>query len=339
MIPVSSFERPANKQSSVGHDPVAEWSARMRGLAAHESTSRQALLDVFLRGGAEAVRVETGRSRWLQISVAVRDSRVFDRKVMASLHGFATAALDDGSISNFFFMHKPPGLRIRFETDDRTMIRESAAPFLNALARLPAVSGVSESHYEPETQLFGGHCAMDHVHRLFTIDALMWSAIHAQRRTLDTFERWQLSFVWLRTLFEALGITGWEDLGVWAYLVTCAGRALPGRAPDPELAAQICAAWDIGTETAASALAARPDLARHLPILGVLAVAADQWRRGCFDVARSSIGPRQAAAYVTIFHWNRAGLPAFQQNLIATTLACRRAMSDAALDDLMGRAE
>jgi hypothetical protein len=51
-------------------------------------------------------------------------------------------------------------------------------------------------------------------------------------------------------------------------------------------------------------------------------LAAD-WRTGYFDTEHAELGPREAAALVTIFHWNRGALSPLRQGLLAEALADR----------------
>jgi thiopeptide-type bacteriocin biosynthesis protein len=74
-------------------------------------------------------------------------------------------------LRGFFFMRKPPGLRLRFDLGDGATAAEGAiVDYLNG------VDGVRwfPSCYEPETFQFGGPQAMEVVHRHAYADALAW---------------------------------------------------------------------------------------------------------------------------------------------------------------------
>jgi hypothetical protein len=51
---------------------------------------------------------------------------------------------------------------------------------------------------------------------------------------------------------------------------------------------------------------------------------ARDWRQRYFDTPHARLGVRAAAALMTIFHWNRAGLSLERQVLFAEALAARR---------------
>jgi hypothetical protein len=52
---------------------------------------------------------------------------------------------------------------------------------------------------------------------------------------------------------------------------------------------------------------------------------AVEWAERYFDAGCPIIGPREGAAFVVIFHWNRGALPAVTQAVVAAALADRLA--------------
>jgi hypothetical protein len=134
-----------------------------------------------------------------------------------------------------------------------------------------------------------------------------------------------MSLALLRTLFAGLQIIGWEDVGVWAHVRAKAGRRL-GDDKDAlpiysAVAQEICDVWsrrdqiEKSLNPAAKMIVARHDQALH--------AGATQWRTGYFSQPNACIGPRAAAAFFVIFHWNRAGLNPMEQALLAESLAER----------------
>ncbi|MFE7135487.1 thiopeptide-type bacteriocin biosynthesis protein, partial [Streptomyces sp. NPDC057638] len=146
-------------------------------------------------------------------------------ELYAFLGEIALEVIGSGTASNFFFMHKPPGLRLRFQAREPGS-RE--ALYAELAARLGARSGLFDTPvrgiYEPESYLFGGPHAMPWVHDLFTADSLAWLHHHAERPA--PLADWRLSLTLLRDLLDGLGIVGWEHRGVWETLQHEAGRAL-----------------------------------------------------------------------------------------------------------------
>jgi len=246
---------------------------------------------------------------WVQVGVAPVDGRVYAR-----LARLADDLLAEPGVTNFFFMVKPPGLRVRFETcpDRQGWLAGVLERRLAGTTRI----GV----YEPEAHLFGGPASMAYVHRLFTVDARAWLAFH---ELSAPGPGWQFSLALLRHLLGGLAVAGWEDLDVWERIRTRAGRDLPpGLDPDrAAVAAEGIRAHWTGPRDALPA-PARALADRWGP---PLSAAARDWLTGYFRGAGAAIGPREGAAFATVFHWNRGRLPAVTQALLATALADRAA--------------
>jgi thiopeptide-type bacteriocin biosynthesis protein len=284
------------------------------------------LSDLFVQGGVEALDAAAYAHRWVQRSIQVNQSAM--QPLMSAVSELANALLQDGVAENFFFMRKPPGLRLRFQAArERAALEQRLAQEVSAWQSRGLVCAHKPAVYEPEYQLFGGVQSMDHVHALFTIDSLFWSTFlgRSDGETADT-DAWSRSLRLLRSVFEGLAILGWEDLGVWDAVLEDTGRRLALDLEYTEgyrdLAALVREVWaessqSLGTVDALQRACA--DLARQ---------QAARWRTGYFECAGARIGPRQGAAYFTIFHWNRAGFSSIQQGLVAEALATRRERAD-----------
>ncbi|MET9324137.1 thiopeptide-type bacteriocin biosynthesis protein [Streptomyces sp. NPDC003038] len=279
----------------------------------------EAVRDAFVAGGLAAVHAAAGTDRdWIQVGIQAASS---DRiGLYRELSDVAAGLLDEGLARNFFFMHKPPGLRVRFQacTGEREALRARVETWAGSYAG----GNVAHGLYEAESQLFGGPSAMEHAHRLFTHDSLAWLDIHG-RRGEQPVASWAVSLLMLRDVLDALEIVGWEDRGVWELVRRETGRqlsaqmrGLPGRA---QAAAGAASYW------------ARPqELRERLPVWAQAvaerhrtAVLSDgeRWRTQYFHTPAATMGPRRAAAFYTVFHWNRAALPALTQALLAEALA------------------
>jgi thiopeptide-type bacteriocin biosynthesis protein len=230
-------------------------------------------------------------------------------------------------VRDLFFVHKAPGLRVRFRSDpgDREGAVTHCAVVLAELIRRDFVTGWYPAVYEPEQRLFGGAVSMRSVHRLFTADTLAWLGFHRVASTAR-MTRWAFSLLTIRSLLDSLEVVGWEDIDVWDRLERNGARILTDTAAlNPRvsgLASVIRRAWS------------NPDLLHeHLtaPIKQLLdryradaKVAARCWIADYFTAPGALIGPREAAAYTVIFHWNRGGLTLNDQALITHALASRR---------------
>jgi thiopeptide-type bacteriocin biosynthesis protein len=289
----------------------------------------------FVDGGLAALRQDRDSNTWLQYDLAFGE--VGRRECYPSLLGAARDLLASEHADDFFFMHKPPGLRIRFHPADRVggaraKVDEVMRGHLLNWRRDGLVRAWRPACYEPETLLFGGPVSMRSVHRLFTADSLVWLAYHgaAVRPGASPGPAWALSLLMLRAVFDALDIAGWEDLDVWDRVRWQTGRRL-----GPRLAAEL------GLEPLTAALRAAwneprslldqvsPDL--HEVLADYRETVADEtrrWRRDYFHSGVATLGPRAALAYAIIFHWNRAGLSTNRQCLLTEALAAHVADDD-----------
>lgn len=281
----------------------------------------------FVRAGLQALAARSTADDWLQIGVGVPtepDARCEFYRRVAEL---VRKLLSESAIDNFFFMHKPPGVRLRFEIGPKSpaSLGERLHETLEHWKEEGLVLAIEPGIYEPESQLFGGTASMAYVHALFTIDSLVWLDYHARPAGDNDHAdvAWLVSLAMLPAVFQGLDITGWEDMGVWHYLGQRAGRDLDqgalSLAEYDEIATSVRAIW-LRRELLLEQLPAdlHSIVSDHYP--GLQAAAA-QWRSGYFATTAAALGPRSAVAFYVIFHWNRAGLSAVQQALLTASLS------------------
>ncbi|MEU7558343.1 thiopeptide-type bacteriocin biosynthesis protein [Streptomyces eurythermus] len=274
----------------------------------------------FLTAGLEALRAHAPEAGWVQLNLAITPPPY--RRLATT----ARELLGTGQARDFFFMHKPPGLRVRFLAAEPSRAPELRADLLRRLTPeragetgTPPVAGV----YEPETYLFGGPRSMPWVHELFTADSRAWLDVHTAVAGDPAPVGWRVSLALLRAVFDGLGIVGWEHRGVWQVVREETGRRLPGGLGEPDLrraAAGIRAYWEQSPEDRLQALpkAWRDVLGEHLVAVGR---AAERWHSHYFASGEATVGPRRAAAHHVIFHWNRGALSTARQCLLTEALA------------------
>ncbi|WP_419994140.1 thiopeptide-type bacteriocin biosynthesis protein [Streptomyces boninensis] len=249
-------------------------------------------------------------------------------RTLAGLRTLAADLLADGDVADFFFVRKVPGLRVRFRCAEgrADAVDERVCAVLSRWELDGVVAGWCGGAYEPEEFLFGGPVSMAHVHRVFTADSTAWLGFHALAGSGGgPGPVWAMSLRMIRGLLDGLGIVGWEDLDVWDRLRRQAGRGFAADAELPEAGARAAVAL---RETWADAR--RSAAVLHPEAWGLaeaycqdVAEIAARWREEYFTVGRPAVGPREAAAFVIVFHWNRAGLSAVRQALITSALTVR----------------
>ncbi|MEV0386464.1 thiopeptide-type bacteriocin biosynthesis protein [Nonomuraea sp. NPDC050643] len=268
---------------------------------------------------------------WVQFGIQAPPERRGD--LYRNLDTLARQAIGTGLAHDFFYMHKHPGLRIRFRADEggvgrlNLLLREH----LHDWQREGLVGEWRPGMYEPETYLFGGPASMRSVHRVFTADSLAWLGFH--HRNLATGNgregrpgpAWAMSLLMLQTLFEALRIVDWEDLDVWDRVRRFRSLA-PAAVEDPRLAqlgTVLRGAWPSRSALAAKVSPEAAELAEEYR--AAVLDEGKRWIREYFESGSAGMGPRAVASYMVIFHWNRAGLPAVRQALITHALLVRAA--------------
>lgn len=129
-----------------------------------------------------------------------------------------------GYFDRFFFMRKPPGLRLRFRTSSADFQR-ALAEWLSELMQAEALLGCTWSIYEPEQYRFGGPEGMELAHEYWTCD----SEVVLRYELLSSSQRGSIprAGVWAMLvndlLRRSLGDSS-EIWDVWRRLVDAVGQ-------------------------------------------------------------------------------------------------------------------
>lgn len=284
----------------------------------HEALMGEAI-DTFLRGGVGALRSERVENVWLHFGLSITDS--FPRLSRALLQE-ACDRLKEGA-QNFFFMNKPPGIRIRFEVP-RFRVEEvhaASARVLNQWRDRGFLDHWRQGFYEPEAFLFGGGRSMTYVHRLFTLDSLTWLDLHS---IPISYPRWAVSFCMLRSLFENLEIYRWEDADVWNRIRTKLGREVPSKLKTKfgpaikQVGEDLASFWNSPRRCIDQLPSRVAEVLERYE--SAAAPVAREWVDQYFNTEHAVVGRREAAAYYAIFHWNRAAFSVPLQSLLTNGL-------------------
>jgi thiopeptide-type bacteriocin biosynthesis protein len=170
---------------------------RFTELAQVEETSGpeiDAELDTYLRVYSAAAQNAHETPTWIQLNVALRrgeggpqqSARILFRQLLPVLRGLRKR----GTEVKFFFVRKPPDIRLRFQAvaADEKLMPCLATLFADLLSSGVVVSAV-RSVYEPEARVFGGSEAMDVVHSYFhedTMEWVAWDQLQSQDRRIPT---------------------------------------------------------------------------------------------------------------------------------------------------------
>ncbi|GAA4929392.1 thiopeptide-type bacteriocin biosynthesis protein [Streptomyces coeruleoprunus] len=287
-----------------------------------EGAAYAAARRAFLAAGLRALRGDRPETGWVQLNVAPGGAEAWPA-LYQRLDDTARDLMGSGAAQDFFFMHKPPGLRVRFRAPDAALAGALREELVRRLAPAPdgAWAAPWPAVYEPETYLFGGARSMVSVHRLFTVDSLAWLDHHtATGPTPD----WRVSLSLLHAVLDGLGIVGWEHRGVWQAVREETGRRLIGglRGAERERAAAgVRAFWELPEGARLDAAVPESRRAGLAVRQAALRDAARRWRADYFETGEAVLGPRRAAAHYVIFHWNRGRFSAARQSLLTEALA------------------
>ena len=249
-------------------------------------------------------------SRWLQVNVALSQQKGSGlpsaRTVFAVLSERLPEWRRQRAVNCFFFMRKPPGLRLRFQGLEPTM---TVLPKLRRdLRTLRACNGIERffcSVYEPEADLFGGVKAMRLVHHHFDADSMAWIALDrlAQSGKRGLVSETTITTALLNDLFWRTVLDRSELWDIWRNLTKMVSmpvlgndtresatrlsiEALTIKAPWPSAAPEeidICKQYIHANERLSHGL------------------------RRLWDQGRLNTGLRAVLAFVALFHMNRYG--------------------------------
>ncbi|MFI5617459.1 thiopeptide-type bacteriocin biosynthesis protein [Streptomyces sp. NPDC051567] len=289
--------------------PILAIAART-GIAPAELGDAVAL---YRAAGRDALTEQAARLDWYQVRVEFPDwSRCED--AAALLAGRLAAAEQTGLVGAWWFVRKAPQWRLRALPGPHgpERLRHVLAGTLDVLVEQQTITNWWPTVYEPEVPAFGGQAAMDIAHALFHADSA--HVLDHIQNAEPPMGRREQSVLLLCALFRAAGLEWFEQGDVWDKVsrlrplpadVTTARltelgndlRTLMNTDPSPLLAPggtlEAVAPWMAAFETAGRALGE--------------AAAAGTLERGL----------RQVLGHHVIFHWNRFGLTARAQALIA----------------------
>jgi protein-L-isoaspartate(D-aspartate) O-methyltransferase len=220
-----------------------------------------------------------------------------------------TQAQRTSQLSTWWYIRKPPGLRLRYRpTDPHTQIVDT---LLSDLAATGHLTSWTRGTYEPETVAFGGPAAMTIAHTLFHHDSRHLLVRAAPPNTTPVMGQRETTVLLFATMLRAAGLDWFEQGDVWAMIVDLR-PATPACRTTAELDRAIQRLMTVNPRSvpdllAQSWLAAFETAGQQLATLD---------RQG-----QLNRGLRAVLAHHFIFHANRAGLPAADQATLANLAA------------------
>ncbi|MEU6757780.1 thiopeptide-type bacteriocin biosynthesis protein [Streptomyces sp. NPDC046685] len=289
--------------------PVPDTAART-GIAPEELGDAVAL---YRAAGRDALTRQAARLDWYQVRIEFPDwSRCEDA---ASLLARRLADAEEARlIGGWWFVRKAPQWRLRalpgLHGPDR--LRHVLAGTLDTLVEHQKITTWWPTVYEPEVPAFGGPTAMDIAHSLFHADSA--HILDHVQNAEPPMGRRELSVLLLCALFRAAGLEWFEQGDVWDKVSGL--RPLPADVTTTQLAELGNGLGTLMNADPSPLLAPGGTLEAVAPWLDAFETAG----RALGEAAAAGTlerGLRQVLGHHVIFHWNRLGLSARTQALIA----------------------
>jgi thiopeptide-type bacteriocin biosynthesis protein len=268
--------------------------------------------ELFVAAGTERVLRVTDADRWLQLGVRCASDAACERFLGGGLGAALRGWREAGFFTQFFFMRKPPGARLRFRGADlERALLPKVVGLLEEEARAGRIAGHELGVYDEETHQFGGEVGMDIAHQFFAADSRAFLDLLAlPAGGDDASDRETLSLLALNDLVAQIAGDAWERWDVWRNM-RLAGR-LGSHAPDAEAA--LASELERNRDALARTLGPREVLA-ELPageqeILRRVFASNEEIASRFRDAAQAGAlvyGPRKTLPFFIVFHWNRWG--------------------------------
>jgi thiopeptide-type bacteriocin biosynthesis protein len=300
-----SPQRTATTVEAVLAGTDLETAAAEAGITAGELAEA---IDTYRSGGLGALTHAQDRA-WYQARIELSDwasaEATFATHIAPRLDG-----LDDGQAS-WWFLRKHPCWRLRLRTADRT----AAEALLDDLVLQCTITSWHASIYEPETAAFGGSAAMDIVHDLFCADSR--GVIAYAHQDPPRIGRRELSLLLIRTLQEYANLDCFEAADVFDQV--CRTRPTPAHADQARvdrLTAQVRPLLSLPATGDNPLFTPTGPAHGSAPWLEAFAHTGRQLGEAATR-GKLERGLRAILAHIVIFHWNRLGLSATSQGVLA----------------------
>lgn len=273
-------------------------------------------VEVYQQAGRRSLIEQAGAEDWWQLYIQFTEWTTAEKTAADHLAPLLHRAESDGTVTAWWFIRKHPCWRVRLHIPSQGQsVRDAFRTVLDELTAADLIHRWWTGIYEPETAAFGNATGMRIAHELFHADSRAILAL--QRRGDIPLGRRELSVLLCSTLMRAAALEWYEQGDVWHLVAR--QRPLPADVPSDVLQEL---ADDLRKLLLADTTPDGPLLGPNRPI-AFAADWADAFRRAGRDLgtaARTGTldrGLRQILAYYVIFHWNRLGLPARNQSILA----------------------
>ncbi|WP_243710845.1 thiopeptide-type bacteriocin biosynthesis protein [Actinomadura sp. KC216] len=280
-----------------------------------ERTDLAEAVEIYRLGGRQALSEQEAAS-WRQIYVRFPDWDASEHNAVSHLAPLLHQAEADRLISTWWFMRKHPCWRLRLIPGPAANPRQNPiGTALDHLTERKAIHSWWPGVYEAEAAAFGGEDGMAAAHQLFYDDSRAILRLLTGNNT--GLGRRELSLLLCSTLMNSAGMEWYEQGDVWHRVAH--ERPIPSDVPTRKLDAMADSLRTLmltDTTEAGALVNTNGPLAQVAGWAGSFRLAG-QTLGSCARSGRLQRGLRDVLSYHVIFHWNRLGLPARQQSILA----------------------
>lgn len=252
---------------------------------------------------------------WYQVRVRFADWSAAEAVGATALGPALDRFQAAGAVDGWWFLRKYPCWRLRLLHADTAAVDG----VLNELVRTGAIERWWQTVYEPESAAFGGTDGMDAVHDLFCADSS--GVLDYLRQDAPGLGRRELSILLLSGLMRTAGLDAFECGDVFervARLRPTPANADVGRIG--KLVDNMRVLLSIRDLTESELFTPGGPVSHAAPWLAAMRAAGERLGRDAGE-GRLDRGLRTILTHVVIFHWNRFGLSATSQGILARAAA------------------
>jgi thiopeptide-type bacteriocin biosynthesis protein len=161
--------------------------------------------------------------QWIQLNVGLmryqNEALSSARKLFTALDSPIRQWREAGQLQCFFFMRKPPDVRLRFLTHEPQVVLSQLTTLSNELLLQGIIHEHFLSEYEPEGDRFGGSQTLPLVHTYFDVDTTQWLCLdRLKQQSKPAIPEITLLAAVLQDLFESTQMTADAVLLTWHIL-------------------------------------------------------------------------------------------------------------------------
>ncbi|WP_326957553.1 thiopeptide-type bacteriocin biosynthesis protein [Amycolatopsis sp. NBC_01286] len=252
---------------------------------------------------------------WYQVRVQFTDWSAAETIGATTLGPALDRLCADEAVAGWWFLRKHPCWRLRLSCADATAVDR----VLDELTGIGVISRWRPTVYEPETAAFGGPTGIDTVHELFCADSA--GVLNYLRQDRPGLGRRELSFLLLSGLMHAAGLDAFERGDVFDRVARL--RPAPSDADTErigKLVENVRLLLSITDLADSELFTPSGPVAHAAPWLAALHAGGDRLGADA-GAGRLDRGLRAILTHVVIFHWNRFGLSATSQGILARAAA------------------